>query len=141
MDILVNISSSNIYPMGNYKNLLDIKKRIKQVDVTRTPIEPLARVFFDALRAHVKQPDVDLWIFLYSQKIKDRFVSAFNKSNRIDGEIMQRLLNTNKTYRDDYHFFNKVYMKHANVPQKWLDRSSREHSKLLSHFKKEQGIN
>lgn len=117
-----------------------LKKDIESVNFNHLPILKLARMFFKAVRIYDALPekDVDLWVFLYSERVRNRMQDAFSRKNIIDGETMQRELNSNRNFASDYYFFNKVYQKQAHIPKEWLISGSKEHAKLLKHFKQER---
>ncbi|SBV38442.1 hypothetical protein BN7874_245 [Phage NCTB] len=134
------VVTGGVTSIGLQKELESIMKRIDGIDVKRDPIIKVADVFFDSVKLYDKllNKDVDLWIFIYSNTTKNRLMDAFTKRNRIDGETMQRELNSNKAFGKKYVFFNKVYQKNSDVPHSWLTPGTPQHTKLYKHFKQEK---
>lgn len=133
---LVISTSSRIVKIGLSKELHEVLNDIYYVDIKKEPILPLTRLFFRALKLYEKTQDSDLWYFLYSPEIKERLMSAFSRKNQIDGETMQRELNSVKEFADDYMYFNKVYKKLANPPQSWYDKKFKERASRLKRITK-----
>lgn len=139
MKMIVSLGG-RIRKIGIAAELHEVMNDIYYMDIKRDPIVDVAEKFFKALRLYQKHPTPQLWTFLYGNNIKKRLTDAFSRKNEIDGENMQRALDSDKNLAGEYHHFNKVFQKLAEPPKEWLKPGTSEHKILLNHFKSERNL-
>lgn len=129
------VLESGVVSIPHSRDLNNFMKKIYYLDIKREPIIRLANLFFEGLRLYERTRDADLWFFLYDSPVKDRLNDAFSRKNNIDGEVMQRELNSNPDFAREYIHFNKVYQKlTAPFPEKQVERILQRQTKTFNDY-------
>lgn len=129
------VLKAGVVSMKHSRDLNNFMKKIYYLDFRREPIINLANLFFEGLRLYERVRDPDLWHFLYDSPVVGRLRDAFSRKNNIDGETMQRELNGNPEFAQEYHHFNRVYKKLVEpFPEKQIDRIVQRQTRTFDEY-------